>query len=335
MNADKDRFGDIPDEFDKAFLTDINRYPKTLHDTYTLLMGWRTKQQKRFVPQGISFNTVGEDGAALTTDGNKKCARCGRDNHDTPACVAKTHKNGTMLHTEGTMLHTQETFGEDTGGDEVQVRERDLPLFHYSHRVNELLFVTGNDSKKKNSTSCSSAGIPLSWILLDSELSIDVFCNGDLLTDIHESKSELRIRCNAGVKTTNQRGYLSGYGWVWYFPQGIANILSLSRVSEQFRVTFDSASGNCFQVHKDDGRILQFLESDRRLYYFDTKNRTEEFALINTVADNESKVSAYDLSQAKKARALQCRIGRPSTKDFINYVKTKQIVNCPITVEDI
>jgi hypothetical protein len=38
----------------------------------------------------------------------------------------------------------------------------------------------------------------------------------------------MNIRCNAGMKSTNMMGYLSGYGWVWYFPDGIANILSLS-----------------------------------------------------------------------------------------------------------
>jgi hypothetical protein len=32
---------------------------------------------------------------------------------------------------------------------------------------------------------------------------------------------------------------------------GIANILSLSRVKEKYRVTFDSALDNCFHVHKE------------------------------------------------------------------------------------
>ena len=74
------------------------------------------------------------------------------------------------------------------------------------------------------------------------------------------------------MKMTDYRGYLSGYGWVWYYPKGIANILSLSRVKEKYRVTYDSALDNCFHVHKKTGKILKFKEADRRLYYFDTDN---------------------------------------------------------------
>ena len=68
------------------------------------------------------------------------------------------------------------------------------------------------------------------------------------------------------------RGNLSGYGPVWYFPNGIANILSLSHVKEKFRVTYDSALDNTFYVHKTE-KIIQFREAGRRLYYFDTADR--------------------------------------------------------------
>merc|ERR1712086_156249 len=141
---------------------------------------------------------------------------------------------------------------------------------------------------------------------------------------------------NAGLKTTNFRGHLSGYGSVWFYPDGIANILSLSRVKDKYRVTFDSATDNCFRVHKNNGKILKLQEATKRLYYFDTVEReVEEVMLITTVNDNKSKISAYDFSKAKIARALQRRIGRPATKDYIHYVSTNQIPNCPITGHDI
>merc|ERR1712086_528409 len=146
----------------------------------------------------------------------------------------------------------------------------------------------------------------------------------------------LRIRCNAGLKTTNFRGHLSGYEWVWFYPDGIANIISLSRVKDKYRVTFDSATDNCFRVHKDNGKILKFQEATKRLSYVDTVDRdVEETMLITAVDDNKSKLSAHDFSRAKIARALQFRIGRPMTKDFIHYVAANLIPNCPITVHDI
>ena len=93
---------------------------------------------------------------------------------------------------------------------------------------------------------------------------------------------------------------------------------------------------NCFHVHKDDGKTLQFQEASRRLYYFDTVNRDAEGTLLITTVDNtKSKLSALDLAQAKRARAPQRRIGRPSTCDYIHYVNMNMIPNCPIIVQDI
>ena len=123
---------------------------------------------------------------------------------------------------------------------------------------------------------CSKNVILKTWLLLNSQSAVDVISNGDLLTKIHRVETTLRIRCNAGMKTTNHKGYLSGYGWVWFYPYGIANILLLSRVKDKYRVTFDSAINNCFKVHKDNGKLLKFQEATKRLYYFDTADREVE-----------------------------------------------------------
>ena len=87
---------------------------------------------------------------------------------------------------------------------------------------------------------------------------------------------------------------------------------------------------------KDNGEILKFHEATRRLYYFDTDDRDEEGTmLITTVDDNKNRFSAHDFTQAKRARALQRRIGRPATGDFLRYVTGNLIPNCPITAQDI
>ena len=110
----------------------------------------------------------------------------------------------------------------------------------------------------------------------------------------------------------------------------------LSRVKDKYRVTFDSATDNCFRVHKDNGKIFKFQEATKILYHFDTTDReVEETMLITTVAYNKSKLYVHDFSRAKLARALQHIIGRPMTKDFIDYFTAKLIPNCPIIVQDI
>ena len=57
--------------------------------------------------------------------------------------------------------------------------------------------------------------------------------------------------------------------------------------------------------------------------------------LINTVDENENKLSELDLTQAKRARALQRRIWSLTICDSIHYVNMNMIPNCPVTIQDI
>ena len=82
------------------------------------------------------------------------------------------------------------------------------------------------------------------WILLDSQSTVDLFCNAALLNNLRVVRTTLKIRCNAGEMTTNMVGDLNGYGTVWYHKKGIANILSLYRVTTNFHVQFDSQADN-------------------------------------------------------------------------------------------
>jgi hypothetical protein len=113
----------------------------------------------------------------------------------------------------------------------------------------------------------------------------------------------------------------------------IANILSLKRVTEKYHVTFDSKSGGSFIVTKPDGRVFEFTQSPGGLYYLDTDKKGT--VLVNTVAENKGKYTNDDYLKAVCARELQIKIGRPSTRHFIQIVTSNQLPNCPITRADI
>ena len=144
------------------------------------------------------------------------CARCGRTNHPIDKCFAKRHDNGELLHIEGGVEDEWEE-----SEDKVSIIN---PLVDNQRERNALTLLqfTYNRTAKSNT---SSNVIPDTWILLDSQSTIDVFCNAKLLSRIHATSTIMNIKCNAGVKRTNLRGHLSGYGWVWFFPDGIANNL--------------------------------------------------------------------------------------------------------------
>ena len=68
-------------------------------------------------------------------------------------------------------------------------------------------------------------------VLLDSQSTADIFNNIELLINVrYEPKYRLVLRTNGGGLTTQWRGELPGYGLVWYHPDALTNILSLSRV---------------------------------------------------------------------------------------------------------
>ena len=183
--------------------------------------------------------------------------------------------------------------------------------------------------------------IPKAWILLDNQSTVDVFYNHEMLRNIHTVDERMYIHCNAGTQWTNQQGDLPGYGRVWYCPSAIANILSLHNVKNRCRVVYDSTSGNQFVVTQPDGTERVFSASDSGLYYFDTAASTWESTitintvLINTVSENKSRYTNAEVSRAESARALQRKIGRPTTRDFIHIVNHNLLPNCPVTQRDI
>jgi hypothetical protein len=122
--------------------------------------------------------------------------------------------------------------------------------------------------------------IQKSWILLDSQSMVDLFSNKKLITTIRESKSVLTLYCNPGKVSMTQKGDLCGYGTVWYYSEGIANILSLYNVQRKHIITFDSIDGTGFTVHEEDGTTRVFKPSKKGLFFSDVKS---DVVLINTV----------------------------------------------------
>jgi hypothetical protein len=165
---------------------------------------------------------------------------------------------------------------------------------------------------------------------------MDLFSNRNLLTNIRRSPTRMRVRCNAGWRSTNMVGDLPGYGTVWYDPRSIANILSLSKVNQKYHVRYDSSDGK-FVLTKADGSVIHFVESSTGLFFFDTAMKQEHdgCVFVSTVADNKSGYTNEDYRKAVVARDLLLTLGRPSVQDFIRIVHNKLLTNCPVTVADI
>jgi hypothetical protein len=67
-----------------------------------------------------------------------------------------------------------------------------------------------------------------------------IFCNPELVEDIHEVPEMSELAMNGGVLIINQKATIPQYGKVWYAPQVIMNIFSLAESEKKHHITYDT-----------------------------------------------------------------------------------------------
>ena len=283
-----------------SYLDGLDVYPNTVQEAYNIL---QRREEVHNIP------TVENDGVAFAQREGRDmstvtCYSCHQKGHyaNSPDCP---NYNGDRS--------TKAQGGEIPGGD----------------GVNALMF----------SFYQTNSEIPRTWVLLDSQSTVDVFCNPGLLQNIRKTPEGMRIHCNAGSRHTNLIDDLPGYGTVWYDPDAIANILSLRRVRGRYHVSYDSSLRK-FIVTKPCGKEFVFQESDGGLHYLDTtlphgEHQHGHVFYINTVHDNKKNFTNNDYLRAVRARELQVMVGRPLDKEFIKILKTSSLPNCPVSPRDV
>jgi hypothetical protein len=302
LGTDRGRYERLIEGLENDYLQGQDCYPKTITSAFSLLINW--KQGNKWAMETLndreSFLNDANDqdqeeekkpGVSFATDGEQKnnykgknydksevtCHRCGQKGHYAPECDQDCQERQTGKQ----MLSAGVENGEFDKANIIAWQ------FH-QHNADAIHHV---DITLKTS---EGGQVPKAWILLGSQSTVDVFHNHGLLQNIRRF---MDIHCNAGVTSMNLVGGLPGYGEVWFNPNGIANIVSLSRVKERgFRVTFDSTNGNELYVHKPNGTARVLRESSHGLYYMDTE--VTGIALVNTVEGNNSNLSNRDYSCA-------------------------------------
>ena len=86
-------------------------------------------------------------------------------------------------------------------------------------------------------------------LLLDSGSTFSCCNNPKMLINIRESVKPINGVSNGGVMVTNKEGGLPGFFKVYYNPDSLMNILSLSDMRKRFRMTMDTSKDVVVLVH--------------------------------------------------------------------------------------
>jgi hypothetical protein len=172
-------------------------------------------------------------------------------------------------------------------------------------------------------------------ILLDSQSTMDLFCNPELVHGIHKTRDEMTLQSNGGQMKVHHKAKISSYQHeVWFDKDAITNIIALSNLITQYRVTYDS-NDKAFVVHREsvNKSNMHFRMHHTGLHYYDPKDDDFTFN-ITTVSENKLNYTKRQLKGAELARTLYANLGYPSMKDFKWVIQSNQIKDCPVTVDD-
>jgi hypothetical protein len=136
------------------------------------------------------------------------CHRCGKNGHYAPEWDKEQQNQERQ--TGKQMLMARVENGDFDDANNI--------AWHF-HQHNAYAIPHANVTLKTS----KNGRVPKAWMLLNNQLTVDVFCNDGLLQNIRCGDGFMDIHCNAGVTSTDLIGNLPGYGEVWYNPpNGIA-----------------------------------------------------------------------------------------------------------------
>ena len=97
--------------------------------------------------------------------------------------------------------------------------------------------------------------------------------------------------------------------YYYYHKNTVANLMSLGRICEEFRVVFDSGVHDAFYIFNNDGTYIVFDTTRNNLYclsMFD--GDVQECRFVTTVAGVEMEYSGLDRRRAEAVQSLQKKI---------------------------
>ena len=134
----------------------------------------------------------------------------------------------------------------------------------------------------------------------------------------------------------NKKGTLGTYPpEVWHNENGIENIPAMHSASKYFCLTMGTDLEDAICLHRDDGTIMKFTQSQNGLYKHALDDGSDNaWSMLTTVKQQASRYTKREFEQAKAARKFQNIVMRLGSRELMD-VAIKHLRDCPVTRSDI
>jgi hypothetical protein len=106
---------------------------------------------------------------------------------------------------------------------------------------------------------------------------MDLFCNKAVVDKTYKSEDSMQLKTNAGTMLVRHKATIPGYKKkIWFSTRAITNIVALSNLIQQYRITYNS-KGLMFVVHcEPDKPNMEFRMHESGLHYYDPCRRKKK-----------------------------------------------------------
>ena len=308
-NAEEDRFGEMMIEYRKSFANKDNKYPKSVPDMIDVMRQQPEKKRKQKYPptKKVESPTKKEEESASSFAQDKKgeqkkrtCYCCGE-----PGCIPSTcPKKGQA---------------KDLWSKPEQFKESHTTLVY-----EERCF---SGAQKVHSTKIEPE------VIIDSGSSISLIKDKELLDEIHECKFKIIMETNAGTKRITEEGTMPDYGTVYYDPEAMTNLFSISdMVRKGNHVYLDTKEANCFVVTGKNGNNTRFSCDKRGLYVRECGKPENKVSFANNHVEG---FTPRQVETARKVRKLYHDLNAPSISSLKAWIRQNMAKNIPISYDDV